>query len=114
MRERDLITINYRPIEMVEDLHGNKVKQFNTVLHSIIGTVRPELLTTDIKNVGSRITGNILVYVPKNKNYNFNVKQGDGFYLDGDDTDEKPTWFVSNVPFPYIKHYVLVLKNKVE
>jgi len=114
MRFRDLSTINYRSSIIDTDIHGSKLNTFSKTLSNLIGSVRPETLYSDVKDVGSIITGNILIYVPRDKNINFNVKIGDGFYLDGDDTNNNPTWIVSNRPFPYIKHYLLILKNKVQ
>lgn len=115
MRVRELSTIYYRPVEIIADAHGGQTKQFSELPLTLIGSIRPEVLYTDVKGAGSVITGNVIVYVPKTHNPNFDIKVGDGFYLEGEDPlYEEPTWFVSNRPFPYIKHYLLVLKNKVE
>lgn len=114
MRYRDLEMVYYRSVDRVVDEHFSVKHEFSKTLSSIMANVQPEVLKTDIHDVGSLITGNILVYVPKAHNRDFSVKRGDGFYLKGDDVDTQPSWYVSNVPFPYIKHYLLVLKNKVE
>lgn len=113
MRYRDLKTIYYRSMETVVDLHKNKTTKFSDELKSIKGSERPEMLKTDVKDFGTTVTGNILLYIPIAFNTNFSVNKGDGVYRDGDDINSEPIWIVSNIPVKMNKHYLLLLENKV-
>lgn len=113
VRVRDFQKIPYRSLIQTTDAHKSKVNSFSTELSYLTGTVRPEMLKADIRDVGSVITGNVILNIPILYNPDFSIKYGDGVYLDGDDTEKPPQWFVSNHPVKGIKHYILLLKNKV-
>ena len=113
MRYRDLSTIYYRSSSTTKDAHGNYSKGFSSTLSSVRGTIRPETLTTDINESGVTTTGNYVIYIPRTIGQTINLKYGDGVYVDTTTYTEDPTWIVSNIPYNYLKHTILVLTKKV-
>lgn len=114
MAIRENKTIYYRAAESSKDSHGTVTNAPSETLSSIVGRLRPQTIREEVRDVGLILTGDYVIYVPLSLNPNFSVKQGDGFYLaDDTNTSLSPKWFVVNVPHEYIKHTILVLRNKV-
>lgn len=111
---RENKTIYYRAAVSDKDSHGTVTNLPSETLSSIVGRLKPQTLREEVKDAGLILTGDYVIYVPLSLNPNFSVKQGDGFYLaDDTDTNKDPKWYVVNVPYKYLKHTILVLRNKV-
>ena len=111
-RYKDLTDIKYRKTTPSKDAHGVTKLVFSETLYDIRGSLRPQVLTQDIADVGVVLTGDYIIYIPTNIQ-EVDINRGDGFYIDDDDVNKEPKWFVSNVPHNYFNHTLLVLKSKI-
>lgn len=114
MRLCDLETLYYRETINETDAHGYSSKSFGETLKSLKGTIHPQTIAFEIKDVGLSTNGDYYIFMPIDIQSSISIEQGYGLYLPNEDTDKDPQWIVSNDPFKYRNHQILILQNKAE